>query len=205
MSRSRHRLSNFFRLDKSEKPSGQHVQSQTVETVSTPRISALGDGSSLPDSSRSATATPTFQISNTTEVAPQTRKCVNTAATPSLWQVAFQSDEISLDEKAFLVATDGKLPKENPELLIQDVIRLTTEKCAEYEARGWHIKTSNSQKSISVRTEATTLLCSVLRFKELLDAGLRFDPTGYGVSAWTVVAFGLQVGLRLSCTDNERH
>lgn len=42
---------------------------------------------------------------------------------------------------------------------------------------------------------AKKILTSVLTIKKIIDAGVAFDPTGYGASAWAVVSFGLTVGL----------
>lgn len=66
------------------------------------------------------------------------------------------------------------------------------ERCAEYEVRGWHIKQKNKE-DIIIRDKARTLLCSILSFKDLVDAGLKFDVSGYGATAWSVVSFGLKV------------
>ncbi|ROV87403.1 hypothetical protein VSDG_09699 [Cytospora chrysosperma] len=38
---------------------------------------------------------------------------------------------------------------------------------------------------------AKKILTSVLTIKKIIDAGVAFDPTGYGASAWAVVSFGL--------------
>jgi hypothetical protein len=69
---------------------------------------------------------------------------------------------------------------------------LTTEKCAQYEAGGWHIE-RKGHEDINVRDKAKSLLLSVLTFKDLIDAGLKFDVSGYGALAWSVVSFGLNV------------
>lgn len=43
-----------------------------------------------------------------------------------------------------------------------------------------------------------SLIKSISACKSLVDAGLQFDPTGYGALAWSVVSFGLQTAINNS-------
>ena len=67
------------------------------------------------------------------------------------------------------------------------------------------------KSEINIRDEAKKILSSAFRFKDLINAGVKFDPTGHGnspsdvrivfsmlkrqtaSSAWTVISLGLQV------------
>lgn len=112
---------------------------------------------------------------------------------PDLWQLAFESLELDEEKKALLAPTPG--PSEtpwSPKEFVTEVIGLTQERCADYEKSGWHVTTQNG-KEIKVSRQAKSILCSVLEFKELIDAGLRYDVTGYGATAWSMVSFSLQV------------
>ena len=48
-----------------------------------------------------------------------------------------------------------------------------------------------------------SLVRSVSRFKSLIDAGLQFDPTGYGALAWSVLSFGLEAAISHDEIDND--
>jgi len=62
------------------------------------------------------------------------------------------------------------------------VIKQTEEKYKEYKERGLKIKRGKEKSEINIRDEAKKILKSALRFKDLIDAGVKFDPTGYGNS-----------------------
>ena len=114
----------------------------------------------------------------------------NDSGTRDLWRVAFES--LSDDEKSALDPSTNQKPINPPSHLVDEVIDLTREKCAQYEAGGWHIK-REGREDINVREKAKSLICSALVVKDLIDAGLQFDASGYGALAWSVVSFGLQV------------
>ena len=115
--------------------------------------------------------------------------------TRDLWRAAFES--LSYNEQSALHPSINQNPKKPPSHLVDEVIDLTREKCAQYEAGGWHIK-REGREDISVREKAKSLICSALVVKDLIDAGLQFDVSGYGALAWSVVSFGLQVCERRS-------
>jgi hypothetical protein len=76
---------------------------------------------------------------------------------------------------------------EHPNQVVGEVIHRTKKKIATYE--DWW----GSERSSTVAGKARDALLSALVVKELIDAGLAFDPTGYGACAWAVVSFGLKV------------
>ena len=114
----------------------------------------------------------------------------NDSGTRDLWRAAFES--LSDGEKSVLDPSTNQKPNKPPSHLVDEVIDLTREKCAQYEAGGWHIK-REGREDINVREKAKSLICSALVVKDLIDAGLQFDASGYGALAWSVVSFGLQV------------
>ena len=112
------------------------------------------------------------------------------SGTRDLWRAAFES--LSHHEQSALDPSTNQNPKKPPSHLVDEIIDLTREKCAQYEAGGWHIK-REGREDINVRDKAKSLICSALVVKDLIDAGLQFDASGYGALAWSVVSFGLQV------------
>lgn len=114
----------------------------------------------------------------------------NDAGTRDLWRAAFKS--LGDGEKSVLDPSTNQKLNKPPSYLVDEVIDLTREKCAQYEAGGWHIK-REGREDINVREKAKSLICSALVVKDLIDAGLQFDASGYGALAWSVVSFGLQV------------
>ena len=118
------------------------------------------------------------------------------SSTRDLWQAAFET--LTQEEKdALETSTEGADHAKPPPSLVEDIVRLTKEKCAQYEAGGWHIE-RKGHGDVNVRDKAKSLLCSVLTFKDLIDAGLKFDASGYGALAWSLVSFGLKVSYNAS-------
>ena len=148
--------------------------------------------STLPSAQRSQTVTS----SNTESSTNQSGKSLvrtetsNVSGARDLWRAAFES--LSDGEKSVLDPSTNQKPNKPPSHLVDEVIDLTREKCAQYEAGGWHIK-REGWEDINVREKAKSLICSALVVKDLIDAGLQFDASGYGALAWSVVSFGLQV------------
>ena len=150
--------------------------------------------STLPSSSarRLVTVLPSNKESSTSQsrhalVRTETSK---DSGARDLWRAAFES--LSYHEQSALDPSINQNPKKPPSQLVDEVIDLTREKCAQYEAGGWHIK-REGREDINVRDKAKSLICSALVVKDLIDAGLQFDASGYGALAWSVVSFGLQV------------
>ncbi len=130
----------------------------------------------------------------------------NDAVARDLWRAAFES--LSDEEKSALGPSTNQNTTRPPSHLVDEIIDLTREKCAQYEAGGWHVK-REGREDINVREKAKSLICSALVVKDLIDAGLQFDVSGYGALAWSVVSFGLQVCEQLSPSlipsSNEQH
>lgn len=93
----------------------------------------------------------------------------------NLWQDAF--DKLDDNKK-------GVLGMQQPSIagIVEEVIGKTQEKYKDYKASGWKIKIGKGKSEINIRDEAKKILSSALRFKDLVDAGVKFDATGYGNS-----------------------
>ena len=111
--------------------------------------------------------------------------------TRDLWRAAFET--LPEEQMSALVSPpESQSSRSSPTCLVDEVISLTRDKCAQYEAGGWHLKRTKGE-DFNVRDKAKSLICSALILKDLVDAGLKFDASGYGALVWSVVSFGLQV------------
>lgn len=112
----------------------------------------------------------------------------NTSQLRDFWAEAWNSNEVGEQRRALL---EGKKEDQKPshatsQKLVDGLIAKTPDKMATYTAR-W----GSDEKTALGR--ARSILVSALTVKDLIDAGLKFDPTGYGSAAWAVVSFGLTV------------
>lgn len=107
-----------------------------------------------------------------------------------LWKVAFDSldkcQRESLQNGASMNARDVNHT-------IDSVIKLTESEYKNYCIRGWHIEKGDKTKGTIMRIWAKEILCSAIRFKDIVDQGLKFDPSGYGTIVWAIVLGGLQL------------
>ena len=107
-----------------------------------------------------------------------------------LWKEAFDSldkdQRDSLQERATSGASDAIR-------IVDSVIDLTKKGYEAYRTQGWHIKKNDHTKEANVRIRAKEMICSALQFKDTIDQGLKFDPSGYGTIVWGVVSGGLQL------------
>lgn len=82
--------------------------------------------------------------------------------------------------------TDGD---ETSQLAAVEKIRELTEfKYKEYCKRGWHTKKGEASMDTNVKIRAQEIMCAALRFGDIVQAGLKFDPSGYGTTVWGVVS-----------------
>ena len=107
--------------------------------------------------------------------------------TRNLWQEAFAAlDGVQQDLLSSIENHQG--PK-----LVQSIADETTERYRESQKAGWKMSRANGKSEINLRAAAEKTLSSVLRFKDLVDAGVAFDPTGHAASAWTIISLGLRI------------
>lgn len=62
---------------------------------------------------------------------------------------------------------------------IDDVAQQVEKACEEYHAGSWKIKHSDGSTMVDVRASAKSILRCALRSKGIVDAVVKFDPTGY--------------------------
>lgn len=106
-----------------------------------------------------------------------------------LWNEAFAS--LPQEDREFLrpAGRDGKLGDAISQRdAVEKVMALTEVKYEDYCRRGWHTKKGDTTKETNVRIKAKEIICSALQFKDIVDAGLKFDPTGYGTIVWGVMS-----------------
>lgn len=122
----------------------------------------------------------------------------------SLWEKAMESEDLSDEERAILledcddlvVLSTNSSGKEGIEDIVSDVMQKTQGALKKYKSKGWEIDVGNGRK-IDIKDKAMSIISSVLVLKDVIQAGLRFDPTGYGSAAWSVLTLGLSVSLSL--------
>jgi hypothetical protein len=151
------------------------------------RGSATGTTPSATNSQRAAalsSAPSTKATSNTTKHGSDTSK----PQLRNLWDEAFGS--LSEDQRDVLQprGKDGKRePTDSAEAVVETVVQCTEKEYEGYCSRRWHTKKGDKTRETNVRLQAKDVLCSALQFKDIIDAGLKFDPTGYGTIVWGVV------------------
>ena len=105
----------------------------------------------------------------------------------NLWQEAFAAlDGVQQD----LLSSIENLQGPN---LVQSVVDETKKRYRESQEAGWKMSRANGKSETNLRAAAEKILSSVLRFKDLIDAGVTFDPTGHAASAWTIISLGLRI------------
>jgi hypothetical protein len=110
--------------------------------------------------------------------------------TQGLWEAAWEK----LDEKEKLALQSGQpkmLESTSPALqAVENVIKMTEERYKEHQKGGWVIGKRNgdenendkgdNKQGVNLRDAFFKILESALTCKNLIDAGLKFDPTRYG-------------------------
>ena len=162
----------------------KHPKSSTSSSTNRLRPPVGGDAAQISESAvrfRSPRPSPTPDSTQAVPVIKQPR---------DLWKEAFDS----LDNHQRDSLRDGTSKGDLDTIrIVDDVIKLTENEYKDYCTRGWHIKKEDKSKETMVRIRAKEILCSALQFKEIIDQGLKFDPSGYGMIVWGVVSGGLQL------------
>ena len=118
-----------------------------------------------------------------------------------IWKEAF--DSLPQQERDALRAFDENDRKENipPKIIaVENVIKVTQSEYEEYSKRSWHIRRGDITRETNLRILAKETLISALKFKDIIDQGLKFDPSGYGTVVWVVVSGAMT----LVQNDNDR-
>ena len=122
-------------------------------------------------------------------VPPQDNNPLHKKVARDLWSEAFAS--LSQENREVLrpAGRDEKPGDATSQLIaVEKVMELTKVKYGEYCSRGWHTKKGDTAKETNVRIKAKEIMCSVLQLKDIMDAGLKFDPSDYGKIVWGVLS-----------------
>lgn len=122
-------------------------------------------------------------------VPPQGNNPPHKQVARDLWSEAFAS--LSQEDREVLrpAGRDGEPGNAKSQLVaVKKAMELTEAKYEEYCRRGWHTKKGDMTKEMNVRIKAKEIMCSALQFKDIVDAGLKFDPSGYGTIVWGVLS-----------------
>jgi hypothetical protein len=119
-----------------------------------------------------------------------------------IWQLAYERAAFDEGQKSEITKSKAKTEKWNPLKFVEQVKDQTRVRSEECERSGWIDKTN---KKIAFAQQAETILTAVVELKGFVSAGLKFDVTGYGAVAWSVINIGLQVRCFLSLRYISRH
>ena len=149
--------------------------------------SAKGSSNALPGSVPGPSSKPDIQNQ---VLASVVNEGAQTPGQPrDLWKEAF--DSLSQPKRNLLQTSNnddskGNLPSKVN--VVENVIEVTQSRYEEYCKHGWHTRRGDKTRETNVRILAKETLCSALVFKEIVDQGLKFDPSGYGTMVWGVVS-----------------
>ncbi|KAI1172381.1 hypothetical protein F4777DRAFT_581973 [Nemania sp. FL0916] len=108
-----------------------------------------------------------------------------------LWQEAWESDDVGDERRALLESKWEDQGIDNsmghPKSLLTSVVKLTEYKFATYKKR-W-----GTEDNQTVSGKVKSIMISALTVKDVVDAGLKLEPTKGGLAAWAVVCFGLKL------------
>ena len=106
-----------------------------------------------------------------------------------LWSEAFASLSQEASEVLRPADRDGKPDRAlSQRIEVEKVMELTEIKYEDYCRRGCHMKKGDTAKETNVRIRAKEIMCSALQFKDIVDEGLKFDPSGYSTIVWGVLS-----------------
>ena len=108
----------------------------------------------------------------------------------NLWQEAFAALDGAQQDLLSSIEND------QGSNLVQSVVSMADETAKRYhksQEAGWKMSWADGKSEINLRAAAQKTLSSVLRFKELVGAGVALDPTGHAASAWTIISLGLRI------------
>lgn len=97
------------------------------------------------------------------------------------WEMLDEESRERLDRER-----KGRSAMENSKYHVQKTIDETKKALEHYQRKSGPIA--------QVADIGKKILASAFTVKQFLDAGAKFDPTGYGACAWAVLSFGLTVG-----------
>jgi len=114
------------------------------------------------------------------------------ATSRSLWDRAYEKAKFTDTEtEVLLKAFQGDRKEWTAVSFVEEVKDLTRARCIDCAEDDYSARKSGKRTVIAQRAE--TIVSAVLQMKDLVSAGLKFDATGYGATAWSVITFSLQV------------
>lgn len=169
----------------------QFARSQSALPLHTTVVPATGVDSPhdeiLPDLQQGplpcGAAAPDLPVANR----PQEAVSGDAKHTRDLWEEAFT--KLDEDKKSLL----AKIAKPQGSTVVEQVAEQTKKSYIEREEKGWKIARGKGKPDIKLRAAFKETLFDVLKVKQLLSAGIAFDPTGHASAAWTIVSLGLQM------------
>jgi hypothetical protein len=128
-----------------------------------------------------------------TRPVPAVSETKRPAVEHDLWTMAFLRAEFNQKESELLLkAFDDQKDDWSALGFVKKVTDLTQVQCHLSGKSGWRCNRSGGGR-VAVARQAENILSAVLQLKDLVSAGLKFDATGYGATAWSLVTFSLQV------------
>lgn len=162
-------MQNFSssRMAKFANPFSKSEKEKKAQLTKQPTIPMAPDEHQLPisvDGDAVATSAPSNESATTLPKRPRL-----------LWKEAAEklNDE---ERKALGLQFDQPL---SLTAAIDEVAQQVEKACEQYEARGWKIKRSDGSVKVDVRASAKSILKCALRSKGIVEAAVKFDPTGY--------------------------
>jgi len=150
------------------------VEEPLNKTVQVP-ISAVSANEASPATSKEETDSP---VASKAPAGSGTEEEL-IAEPRDLWQEAFTKLQDSNPDVAHRLST---APNHSGRKVVDDIIQQVNDVKEKYAQKGWkYTRVKNGQKvEVNIGEVAFKMLDGLVKFKNLVDAGLKFDPTGYG-------------------------
>lgn len=135
-----------------------------------------------------ATLSPTSQVSSR-DTPPLSPYVPQEKVVRDLWSEAFASLPEN-DQQILRPADQDGTPADRAAQLatVEKVMELTEVKYKDYCKRGWHTRRGDTTKETNIKIKAKEIMCAALQFDDIVKAGLKFDPSGYGTTVWGVLS-----------------
>lgn len=109
-----------------------------------------------------------------------------------LWEEALQRFEESDQKTASILRADVEKRLSDADI-VSSVLQQAYNVYEEYRKKHSAFRDGNTRKRHIFLDKIYKMINSIMQFKGLVDAGLKFGPSGYGTIAWTATSFCFQV------------
>jgi hypothetical protein len=151
----------------------------STKPVSQPQVPLSPAEDSKPDD-ETTTAPLKIQVSSPIVKGPRVE-------TPDLWLLAYERAGFDEEQKKILLRTSERDETKpwSPLEFVEKVKDVTHDRCMECAKSGLVISDGvrNGTRNVVVAQRAEKVIGTVLEMKEFVNQGLKFDATGYGVTA----------------------